>query len=240
VNRFVIGAAEVVGSTGSSAGDARVHIQAGAGKSIEVFVTSRGKEIRVYSSGVEWAPIQAIQIPPPPETDCVAPPPGAKDAGNGYFKLPDGRLAHRAAYELHVGPIPAGLTLDHLCRKPWCCNPDHLDPVTMTVNVLRNDSPPSRNARKTHCPNGHPLEPWKQGSRRQRCVPCRLERQAETGQISAQGRKVDRTHCPQGHEYTEANTYIARWADGSFRSRCCRTCSRDRARVRRAKRSPQQ
>ncbi len=67
-------------------------------------------------------------------------------------------LAHRIVYELTLGPIPAGLTLDHLCRVRPCVNPRHLEPVTLAVNVLRGESLPARNARKTHCPKGHPYD----------------------------------------------------------------------------------
>jgi hypothetical protein len=45
--------------------------------------------------------------------------------------------AHRVAYELVVGPIPAGLTLDHLCVVRHCVNPAHLEPVTAIENVVR-------------------------------------------------------------------------------------------------------
>ena len=68
------------------------------------------------------------------------------------------QAAHRAAYELLVGPIPEGLTLDHLCRMRDCCNPAHLEPVPLGVNTLRSPTCFSAiNARKTHCSEGHPF-----------------------------------------------------------------------------------
>lgn len=45
--------------------------------------------------------------------------------------------AHRWVYEQYVGPIPEGLELDHLCVNPPCVNPDHLEPVTHSENMLR-------------------------------------------------------------------------------------------------------
>jgi len=98
---------------------------------------------------------------------------GCFKEGYGRFTL-DGHLvlAHRIAYELWVGPIPNGLQLDHICHNNdatcaggsacihrRCVNPAHLDPVTSRENVLRSTvSTASRNARKTHCPYGHPLD----------------------------------------------------------------------------------
>lgn len=66
--------------------------------------------------------------------------------------------AHRWSYEHSVGPIPDGLTIDHLCRVRACVNPDHLEPVTMRVNILRGTSPASHNATKTACKHGHPFD----------------------------------------------------------------------------------
>lgn len=63
--------------------------------------------------------------------------------------------AHRAAYELARGPIPAGLTIDHLCRLTNCVNPDHLRAVTMRVNVLAGEAFTAKNARKVVCSRGH-------------------------------------------------------------------------------------
>jgi len=64
-------------------------------------------------------------------------------------------VAHRVAYELSIGPIPAGMVLDHLCRTRSCVRPDHLEPTTDAVNILRGTGWAARHARKTHCPAGH-------------------------------------------------------------------------------------
>ena len=67
--------------------------------------------------------------------------------------------AHRVSYVAHRGPIPAGLQLDHLCRNRACVRPDHLEPVTNRVNILRGESPSARAARATHCVHGHEFTP---------------------------------------------------------------------------------
>lgn len=60
--------------------------------------------------------------------------------------------AARLAYELLVGPIPKGLTIDHVvCRNITCINPDHMEPVTNAENARRMQEA----NRPTHCPHGH-------------------------------------------------------------------------------------
>ena len=66
--------------------------------------------------------------------------------------------AHRASYEAFIGPIPKGMVLDHLCKRPLCVNPAHLEPVTQRVNVLRGDTLPAANAAKTECKHGHSFD----------------------------------------------------------------------------------
>lgn len=87
---------------------------------------------------------------------------------------------HRYAYKLLVGPIPAGLDLDHKCRNRRCCNPAHLEPVTRLVNLLRGETFIARNAAVTHCPQGHPYDEantyTNPNSGNRKCRACNRER----------------------------------------------------------------
>lgn len=66
------------------------------------------------------------------------------------------RLAHRIAWELTNGPIPAGMQLCHHCDNPPCCRPDHLFIGTASDNRL-DSMAKGRSIRKTHCHRGHAL-----------------------------------------------------------------------------------
>lgn len=99
-------------------------------------------------------------------------------SGYGTFSMQGGtKRAHRVAYELVLGPIPDGLTLDHLCRNTRCVNPRHLEPVTVEVNVLRGSGPAALNALKTHCIRGHEFTPENtiKQKRGRACRACRQE-----------------------------------------------------------------
>lgn len=96
---------------------------------------------------------------------------------DGYGQIHVGgknRRAHRVVYELMVGPIPEGLTIDHLCRNRACCRPDHLEPVTRAENTRRGG------AALTHCKRaGHLYDEQNtyvspKGERR--CRACAAER----------------------------------------------------------------
>lgn len=61
---------------------------------------------------------------------------------------------HRLVWTELRGEIPAGMVIDHLCRNPACCNPDHMEVVRPGENVRRGMGA----AMKTHCKEGHPLD----------------------------------------------------------------------------------
>lgn len=91
--------------------------------------------------------------------------------GPGYGNigvLGQNRVAHRVAWLLTLGDLPAGLVLDHTCRNPKCVNPAHLEPVTHQENVGRG----LHGALHTHCVRGHNLSAPHALTTRGRCRPC--------------------------------------------------------------------
>lgn len=101
--------------------------------------------------------------------------------GYGQFQL-NGTMvsAHRVAWQIEHGEIPAGLLVCHHCDNPSCVRPDHLFLGT------NSDNQKDAGAKKRH---------WTQNtSRIQRCTQI----------------LKDRTACQNGHEYTPENTTIRR------------------------------
>lgn len=64
---------------------------------------------------------------------------------HGYSRINVGKrvfgtqIGHRVSYIIFKGPIPEGLTIDHLCNVRACLNPDHLEAVTQEENNRRRD-----------------------------------------------------------------------------------------------------
>lgn len=95
--------------------------------------------------------------------------------GAGLYRV------HRLVYELKVGPIPDGMSIDHLCKNTVCVNPDHLQPVPPGENTWRAF------LLHAYCPKGHVLPPKpERGKRRQQCRECKRDYDA---QYYAEGRK---------------------------------------------------
>lgn len=67
-------------------------------------------------------------------------------------------FAHRLALHIVGRPVPADMTVDHLCENRRCVNPAHLAVVPGVDNTMRGNGYFAANARKTHCPQGHAYE----------------------------------------------------------------------------------
>lgn len=103
-----------------------------------------------FRDATEWGPPPDYR---PELGPCLIYTGADNSGGYGQFRY-NGRngYAHRYAWESKHGPIPEGMTVDHLCRVRMCCNADHMELVDAVTNYLRGVE--ARNA----CPNGHPYD----------------------------------------------------------------------------------
>lgn len=127
---------------------------------------------------------------------------GVTSQGYGEIRVSGREVhTHRLAYELCIGPIPTGYTIDHTCHNTdpscpggptclhrRCCNPAHLEAVTRAENTLRGKGVSAVCARKTACKRGHDFTVantiWnKNGSRK--CRTCRNALRRKAGRDAA-------------------------------------------------------
>jgi hypothetical protein len=89
--------------------------------------------------------------------------------GNARYGVMSNKLAHRVSYEIHKGPIPPHLQIDHVCRNTLCVNPDHLEAVTQHENIRR-----ARFSRYgNNCEKGHELTDENTWVEKNGCRHCR-------------------------------------------------------------------
>jgi hypothetical protein len=150
-----------------------------------------------------------------------------------------GGLTHRLVYEALVGPIPAGLQLDHLCRNRSCCNPMHLEPVTRLENVARGKGNAGRSRfsaddigeMRRRVAAGDTQESVARDFGMSRSMVSQLVRgragwsaTGESNDKSETSPQAKRTHCPQGHPYIDGNVM----RQGNRRH--CRMCRNEQSR----------
>lgn len=131
------------------------------------------------------------KVSPCPASGCFLWTAAFDDGGYGRFGFrPHGEknyravAAHRAAWELYVGPVPEGMEVCHHCDNPMCVRISHLFLGTHKENMDDRDTKgrnPGWSAR-THCIDGHELAgdnlyTAPDGSRK--CRACNRRRMAE-------------------------------------------------------------
>lgn len=99
---------------------------------------------------------------------------------HGYAQAWDGEtnaLAHRLVWEFHNGPIPDGLTVDHICHTRTCVNIEHLRLLSNNENASDNSQVKRYDADQPPCRNGHPR--IKTASGQVYCRVCKAAKKRE-------------------------------------------------------------
>lgn len=127
------------------------------GGSVQTFAPIRSGQGHAFVPTLRGPVIGSIR----PTTPCVQGV-GSRTWGGYLLQWVKGKPApvgvHRIAYEKAYGPIPQGMTIDHLCLNKECVEPTHLELVSQRTNILRANGTGGQNARKTHCKRDHPFD----------------------------------------------------------------------------------
>lgn len=138
---------------------------------------------------------------------------------------------HRLAWvSKHRRPVPAHLQIDHLCRTPLCCNPDHLEAVTAEENLRR--------AREHRGPR--PISHGTDGGFRthkrrgdEPCLPCREAHRAKRRQDRARNPN-HRPRVPKEIQHGTNAGYMLHHYRGETTCPACRKAHREYDKQRRA------
>lgn len=148
---------------------------------------AEGKSISTQGYGQFWIPRKHFR------PDDINPGVGGK-----FVRI------HRYRYEIEVGPIPPGYTVDHLCH-----NEDK------TCEGLGRDCPHRK------CSNPRHLRPETLANNRKAAARPRPSEKHD-----GSGHRQAKTHCPKDHPYTDENTG---WVERrGHRERYCKACNREK------------
>ncbi|MEV4629351.1 HNH endonuclease signature motif containing protein [Micromonospora sp. NPDC049523] len=127
---------------------------------------------------------------------------GARVRGYGVASIENRtQYVHRVAYQLAISPLSETVTIDHLCRRPACFNPEHLEAVSRSENSRRV---PFSERRPRTCRNGH-LRENADINPGVSCTVCNPER-SRKGSPRRTPSDIE-SRCPKGHTYAETGRY---------------------------------
>lgn len=128
---------------------------------------------------------------------------GAWEPGTGKSVMV---RSHRVSWEIHNGPIPAGLWVLHRCDNPPCSNPADLYLGTVVENG-RDRRERRSDLRVVQCQNGHDYTPentlseLRNGHSYRRCRTCHnrlsMESYYRGGRDRRKARRSEAETCPQ-------------------------------------------
>lgn len=105
------------------------------------------------------------------------------EGGYGTFGHGGAKTAHRVSFAHHNDELIPGMQIDHLCSKPSCVAPSHLEQVTFEQNQARSKVRNRWRGWPTHCKAGHEMDDlsthWRANGTGRQCRICQHARMNE-------------------------------------------------------------